>query len=219
MADSSRLQWRGRTGLTPVSRTPGVLCVCRLQKNQTRRFSHDLALLSRGESAKALATVFASHSQHAMILLMEKERCHPEDLLRQAQIKRTPRRIRILDRLLEMRCAFSAKDLQSALLEEELKIDAATVYRTLQLFSARGLVRSLGGEGGVERYASTCRHNPLHAHFLCEECGRTYCLRAFDFEESRALLSLVESGFFVRDVSLSFRGQCAACGVKARGAK
>lgn len=58
--------------------------------------------------------------------------------------------------------------------------DRVTLYRTLRLLEARGLVHKVLGTDGVWRY---CGHGPggsgcpgNHVHLICTECGKMICL-------------------------------------------
>src|SRR5262249_3522231 len=58
--------------------------------------------------------------------------------------------------------------------------DAVTVYRTLNTFTAKGVIHRVRGEDRVWRYAlgnpsDHAKHQ--HPHFVCENCGRVECLK------------------------------------------
>jgi Fur family ferric uptake transcriptional regulator len=62
------------------------------------------------------------------------------------------------------------------------KLDRVTIYRTLQVFSDKGIIHSIPGLDGIARYAlchDGCeegQHHDNHVHFVCTKCGTTQCI-------------------------------------------
>ena len=98
-------------------------------------------------------------------------------------VKPTAMRILLLRTMMAHEDAFS---LQS--LEDELDtVDKSTIYRTITLFLTHHLIHAIDDGTGMFKYAvcspdchcgeddGTIDH--MHAHFYCEKCGKTFCLR------------------------------------------
>lgn len=88
-------------------------------------------------------------------------------LLQRAGINITRPRLAILDLLKRSRKPRTALSIASA----TKRVDQATVYRTLELFEERGIVRRVGlrQNGASFEFVSKERH---HHHLICERCGR-----------------------------------------------
>lgn len=92
------------------------------------------------------------------------------------------------------------KDLQSDI----PTLSKATIYNTLDLFVAAGLVRVLTIEYHETRYDIVTEN---HGHFKCEECGAIY-----NFKVDLDLLTTEElTGFKVLDRNVYFKGICSKC--------
>ena len=63
----------------------------------------------------------------------------------------------------------------------ESKINKTTVYRVLEKLEDNGTLHSFLDSNGIKWYAkcSSCtksKHNDIHPHFQCTECGKIDCL-------------------------------------------
>jgi len=62
------------------------------------------------------------------------------------------------------------------------KFDRVTIYRTLQTFVEKGIIHAIPTADNSIRYAlckdecSEGHHHDHHVHFVCTNCGNTYCL-------------------------------------------
>lgn len=137
------------------------------------------------------------------------DRCSTEQLLKSTNTKMTEARSRILNLLLDAGSPVSANRLHEAL-SKDTSIDLATVYRALKVFNEKGLVRAVHIDNDTVYYEKSCRHNPLHAHFYCESCGRVECLDPFGFDESAAFIKLAK-GKNINSVELVLKGRCSKC--------
>ena len=59
--------------------------------------------------------------------------------------------------------------------------DQATVYRTLQAFTEKGLIQVGSNAGGIARYEVQSNKGEdkathVHPHFVCKDCGIVSCL-------------------------------------------
>ena len=96
--------------------------------------------------------------------------------LKAAHLRVTKMRIRILD-ILETHATPMA---HTEILLQAPGMDRVTLYRVLDSLVEAGLVHRVQGTDGTWRF---CAHDEDtegcpggHAHFLCETCGKMYCL-------------------------------------------
>jgi len=135
------------------------------------------------------------------------ERCKADILLKNSNTKKTGPRQMVLDKILASVSPVNANQLHEGLGRE---IDLATVYRSLKTFQEKGLVRTIRIADDSVYYEKSCEHNPLHAHFYCEECKGVQCLKPFGFEESSSFMQMAE-GKKVASVELIIKGRCERC--------
>jgi len=83
----------------------------------------------------------------------------------------------------------------------------STVYRTLDLLEALGVVSHAHFEGGAE-YHHSRTHG--HLHLVCSRCGRTQFLSESQAEPLRALIE-EHSGFSPDLTHFAISGTCARC--------
>jgi len=71
--------------------------------------------------------------------------------------------------------ALTAGDLLE-LMHRRRQVNKVTVYRNIEQFLRRGLVRRLCLEGRVAYYELASDQHPSHPHFQCTACGQVECL-------------------------------------------
>ena len=98
-------------------------------------------------------------------------------------------------------------------LERELEeSDRVTLYRTLKTFESKGIIHQALDGSGVSKYAlchvdcDEHKHLDDHAHFHCNDCGKTLCL-----EDSQAPQISVPAGYKVENAHLVIQGSCDQC--------
>lgn len=138
--------------------------------------------------------------------------------LEEHNIRLTRRRRAILAALTaESDKHLSAEDLYRKVKESEGDIGLATVYRTLELFTAAGIIHAVDFGDGCRRFevvADDALH--YHHHLLCLGCSRI-------IEFSQDLLEDLEeqvaekTGFKIVNHSLRFYGYCRECQGKNSG--
>jgi Fur family ferric uptake transcriptional regulator len=89
------------------------------------------------------------------------------------------------------------------------EIGRVTVYRTLDLLSALGLLCKVHGENGCRSYMI---RRPLehHHHLVCSSCGKVVDFTTCNLGEMERKLSQ-ESGFDIKGHLLEFYGVCRSC--------
>ncbi len=135
--------------------------------------------------------------------------CVPRTVLTEAGLKVTRQRIDVLEAIVRYRKAFSVSDIKQAMTGAP---DTATIYRNIMLFLEKKILRTALSCNGTSFYELDCSHNPRHPHFVCEMCGRVFCLKHIDGVEEQSLLP--ERGFRVTAMQLEYRGLCPACNSK-----
>lgn len=126
----------------------------------------------------------------------------------------TPERETVVEEVFGRHDHFTADDLYLALRAKRRPISRASVYRTLPILKAAGLVEEVFTEGGGAYYEHTYGHE-RHCHLRCRVCGR---VEEFsepvlqDLEQSLA----GRSGYEVSGHRLEVTGVCPGC-QKARG--
>ena len=109
--------------------------------------------------------------------------------LRDACVRVTPARVKVLAALLGAHRAFSHQDVQEAFTD----MDRVTLYRALDCLIEAGLAHKIAGDDRVFRYSAGNEHGapdaPLpaglrapapaqhqHGHFKCTRCAKVFCL-------------------------------------------
>lgn len=88
------------------------------------------------------------------------------------------------------------------------KIDLATVYRTINLFTELGIVYEIDFKDEFKRYELVYdRHH--HHHIVCRKCKRVENVEACVLEELEKLLN--KKGYSDISHSLEFFGVCQRC--------
>lgn len=95
-------------------------------------------------------------------------------------------------------------------------IDKSTISRTLNLFLQHKLIHCIDDGSGALKYAlcnddCDCEVEQEHTHFTCEECGRTFCLKAVS-----APIVPLPYGFVLSSINYVLKGLCPQCSEKRR---
>lgn len=130
-------------------------------------------------------------------------------LLQSHGLRRTTIRMEILNIFLNHAFALSANDII-----ERMKVsnDRVTVYRALASFEKHSILHKASEDGQGAKYA-LCNINSLnevdnsqHAHFTCDKCHKTYCLKETTIPEIQ-----VPGEFSIDRVNYTLRGVCKEC--------
>jgi Fur family transcriptional regulator, ferric uptake regulator len=102
----------------------------------------------------------------------------------------------------------SADDVVERVRAELPQVNASTIYRTLDLLVAEGLVlrTDLGGDRAYYEPA----HEHAHHHLVCESCGAVEHLHDEQLGDLRARIKS-NTGFVVGSGEITFFGLCAGC--------
>jgi Fur family transcriptional regulator, ferric uptake regulator len=136
-----------------------------------------------------------------------------ESQLRDASIRLTAARVKVLAALLEAGRAFSHQDVQDTFGD----MDRVTLYRALDCLTDAGLAHKIAGDDRVFRYSAGADHGAVphhqHGHFKCTRCTRVFCLDSIGEAEmlERALCKTLGKGFRSHDIEFTIKGWCADC--------
>lgn len=131
------------------------------------------------------------------------------DILKHNQLSITDNRLSILELFQKSSKALSHADIERL---SEKHFDRVTIYRTLQTFVDKGIIHTIPTADNSIIYAlckETCsegRHHDDHVHFLCEQCGTTYCLDNITIPQVN-----VPKGFTVHQTNVLVNGVCRNC--------
>lgn len=131
------------------------------------------------------------------------------DILRKNQLSVTDSRKKILELFLGSGNAMAHMDIEKKTGE---KFDRVTVYRTLQTFMEKGIIHTIPTSDNSIKYAlckeecSEGHHHDNHVHFICEECGSTYCL-----DEVTIPTIQLPRGYKGKQVNMVVNGICREC--------
>jgi len=107
--------------------------------------------------------------------------CDFPGLLAHFQVRATPLRLAVLEVLGSAGRALQAKDILTQI-QNLRRVNRVTVYRILEDFSRRGLIRKIPGAGKAALFELACEHHPPHPHFQCHTCGEVECLEPVPLE-------------------------------------
>jgi Fur family transcriptional regulator, ferric uptake regulator len=131
------------------------------------------------------------------------------ETLKKNQLSITDSRKKILDLFLQNKGALAHADIEQHSGEE---FDRVTIYRTLQTFVEKGIIHSIPSSDNSVRYAlcnDACgegKHLDNHVHFMCDQCGTTYCL-----DHVNVPSVFLPAGFIVNQVDVVASGTCMKC--------
>jgi Fe2+ or Zn2+ uptake regulation protein len=125
-------------------------------------------------------------------------------LLKQRGLRVTPKRIAILTLLSQASAPYDVEHIRTSL---SLKMDQATIYRTIDTLLTHNLIKQIDFREGKYRYELNSSH---HHHLLCQNCGKITPI--FDSCLTVDLDSIHQKyGFMIKDHALEFFGLCQGC--------
>ncbi len=133
------------------------------------------------------------------------------NILKRNQLSVTASREKILHLFLEQSGALAHGDIEKRAGE---KFDRVTVYRTLQTFVEKGIIHTIPTPDNSVRYAlckDNCEaghHHDQHIHFVCSQCGQTFCLDDVVTPEIK-----LPQGYSTDHIEVVVNGTCRECTV------
>jgi Fur family ferric uptake transcriptional regulator len=103
--------------------------------------------------------------------------------------------------------ALTQKEIEEKLPEET---DRVTLYRTLRLFTEKGIIHKIVIDGETQKYKLAGRFRKSdHAHFYCTRCKKLICMPQLNVD-----LSGLPEGFHFECARLIVEGICDHCSGK-----
>ena len=139
-----------------------------------------------------------------------------EDILRNAGLKATPRRLAMLTLLLSSDQPLTAEEIELILAKQGLSADLSTVYRALNTMCDKAVLQKSVHLDGVVYYSM---HAEQHHHQLvCESCHRCIEIDSCPLEQlSRSLRE--QTGYTITGHQFEISGICPDCAKKRYTAK
>lgn len=131
------------------------------------------------------------------------------DILKQNQLSVTESRKKILELFFTSSGALAHADFER---KYNQTFDRVTIYRTLQTFVEKGIIHTIPSADNAVRYAlckeecSEGHHHDNHVHFMCDECGTTYCLDHVSTPDVK-----MPKGFKAKQTDVVVSGICKNC--------
>ncbi|MGM0609086.1 MAG: Fur family transcriptional regulator [Candidatus Muiribacteriota bacterium] len=131
-----------------------------------------------------------------------------KNILREYKLRKTEIRILIL-KLFQQNSALNANEVHNQL-NQKKKVDIATVYRTLNLFVRKGLLREFANSNGISFFENNLDNNPVHPHFFCHKCNKIICLKPLKQEHLFELIDYSQNNK-IENIELKIQGICKSC--------
>ena len=128
--------------------------------------------------------------------------------LNEAELRATPARIAVMRLLEKISTPLDVQMVKEYLDQEEIETDTATVFRIMNMFMDKGLVKQVSFNEGKSRYELASK--PDHHHLVCSHCGSIQDISDCNIQ---ALEKDIEKkkGFYVNSHALEFYGLCKHC--------
>jgi Fur family ferric uptake transcriptional regulator len=132
-----------------------------------------------------------------------------KEILKRNNLSVTGSREKILSLFLSQEGALAHGDIERRAGE---KFDRVTVYRTLQTFVEKGIIHAIPTADNSIRYAlckDDCHeghHHDHHIHFVCTNCGNTFCLDDVVIPDIR-----LPKGYMTSHIEVVVDGVCKSC--------
>jgi len=123
------------------------------------------------------------------------------------KLRLTAQRQAIIDTVFGTDEHFTAEQLLVWARQRDKSVSRATVYRTLPLLTASGLVREMDFGREYKYYDPNYAEHPNHSHIICRDCGKI-----FEFESEKIIKIEDEisqqMGFTMKSQRLELSGNC-----------
>lgn len=130
---------------------------------------------------------------------------HFDTLIKEKDLKVTPQRLAVLEAVYSLKDHPTAEDITASIKEKHPNISVATVYKVLDVFVEKKIIRKVKTENDVMRYDAFMEH---HHHLFCDESNR---ISDYQNEELDTLLQNFFNkqkikGFEIKDFQLHITG-------------
>lgn len=132
--------------------------------------------------------------------------------LSKQELKQTKQRRLIVEHFLKLNSHVDAETLYESVRSRNLNIGLATIYRTLNLLKAAGLVEEQSFADGRAVYEID-RPGDHHDHLVCIGCGKVVEFENATIEDLQRKIA-AENGFKLESHRLDLYGRCKKCVTK-----
>lgn len=127
--------------------------------------------------------------------------------LSSANLKTTKARMAILETLKSSSKPLAVSEIIDSLVELKIAIDQATIYRALNSFLEKGIIKRFELQEGKFRYEL---FGTDHHHLICQNCGKIEDISDCNLDDWEAEINKKKQ-FQVKTHSLEFYGLCSDC--------
>ena len=131
-----------------------------------------------------------------------------KDELNASSLRATPARIALMNLLESTDKPLDVQAMIRYLHKKEIQTDPATVFRIVNMFAEKGLVKPIQFNEGKSRYELATRAD--HHHFICEGCGAVEDVSDCKIDSIEKSI-MKKKGLLIKRHSLEFFGLCNLC--------
>jgi Fur family transcriptional regulator, ferric uptake regulator len=137
----------------------------------------------------------------------ETTRQRLESFLEKKGVRRTAQRQAIIEAAFGTDQHFSAEELLNMSKQLDPTVSRATVYRTLPLLCASGLLKELDFGKGYKHYDPNYSTSPDHNHIICDDCDKIVEFTSDEMKEIEDRISH-QLGFRMNSQKVQLHGTC-----------
>lgn len=141
-----------------------------------------------------------------MLIQIKKHDCREE--LRDVDLKATRARLAVLKVLENTDKPLDVMTIKSELKKQGVDADPATIFRMMNSFFDKGIVREINFQESKLRYEYSAKED--HHHLVCENCGVIEDISDCNIDTWENEIC-GKKGFLVKHHSLEFFGLCKNC--------
>lgn len=141
-----------------------------------------------------------------MISAKAKHDC--KDELNASSLRATPARVALMNLLESTDKPLDVQTMIEYLEKKDIKTDPATVFRIVNMFTERGLLKSVQLNEGKFRYELSAKGE--HHHLICEKCGSIEDISDCNIQALENDIQKKKQ-FLVKRHALEFFGVCSLC--------
>jgi len=130
-----------------------------------------------------------------------------ESFFEKKGLRRTIQRQAIIEAAFGTENHFSAEDLLAMARQRESTVSRATIYRTLPLLCASGLLKEIDLGKGQSYYDPNYSRFPDHNHIICDDCDKIVEFTSDEMQELEGKISH-QFGFQLASQKVQLRGTC-----------
>lgn len=128
-------------------------------------------------------------------------------ILDQLNLKKTFARLTVLEYLQSQPQPSTVDQIYQSIRKNDTSIDLATIYRTINTFLEKKLIKEINFQEGKLRYELIGHH---HHHLVCQKCGKIIPIYNCHLENQENIIAK-KYKFDINYHSLEFFGLCQKC--------